>query len=112
MQLEHARCQKNALAIALASVEIDYDPHGHQLLVPTRRVNGVPGCPGGTRYHGDDQQLAAIRGGVLRDFQAIHGADGLTRTTPIPRPSRSRSFLALRDGRPEALSPSDQSWID
>jgi hypothetical protein len=42
MQLEHARCQKNALAIALAAVEIDNDPHVISFIAPIRSVNEGP----------------------------------------------------------------------
>jgi conjugative relaxase-like TrwC/TraI family protein len=59
---------------------------------------------GSVRLIGDDQQLAAIgAGGVLRDIQAVHGADRLTEVHRFQDPSEAAASLALRDGRPEAL---------
>src|SRR5207342_3962728 len=54
MQLEHDGCQKNALAIALAAVEIDHDPHGHQLhrAHPPCQRSPRSALPGATPYHG------------------------------------------------------------
>jgi conjugative relaxase-like TrwC/TraI family protein len=59
---------------------------------------------GSVRLIGDDQQLAAIgAGGVLRDIQAVHGADRLTELHRFQDPAEAAASLALRDGRPEAL---------
>ena len=59
---------------------------------------------GSVRLIGDDQQLAAIgAGGVLRDIQAVHGADRLTELHRFDDPAEAAATLALRDGRPEAL---------
>jgi AAA domain/TrwC relaxase len=59
---------------------------------------------GSVRLIGDDQQLAAIGAGcVLRDIQAVHGADRLTELHRFKDPAEAAASLALRDGRPEAL---------
>jgi hypothetical protein len=57
---------------------------------------------GSVRLIGDDHQLAAIgAGGVLRDIQAVHGADRLTEIHRFHDPAEAAATLALRDGRPE-----------
>jgi hypothetical protein len=59
---------------------------------------------GSVRLIGDDQQLAAIgAGGILRDIQAVHGADRLTELHRFDDQAETAASLALRDGRPEAL---------
>jgi hypothetical protein len=59
---------------------------------------------GSVRLIGGDQQLAAVgAGGVLRDIQAVHGADRLTELHRFQDPAEAAASLALRDGRPEAL---------
>jgi ATP-dependent exoDNAse (exonuclease V) alpha subunit len=59
---------------------------------------------GSVRLIGDDQQLAAIgAGGVLRDLQAVHGADRLTELHRFDDQAGAAASLVLRDGRPEAL---------
>jgi conjugative relaxase-like TrwC/TraI family protein len=59
---------------------------------------------GSVRLIGDDQQLAAVgAGGVLRDIQAVHGADRLTELHRFQDPAEAAASLALREGRPEAL---------
>jgi hypothetical protein len=59
---------------------------------------------GSVRLIGDDQQLAAIgAGGILRDIQAVHGADRLTELHRFDDQAEAAASLALRDGRPEAL---------
>ncbi len=67
-------------------------------------VDFIVRCGGSVRLIGDDQQLAAIgAGGVLRDIQAVHGADRLTELHRFEDPAEAAATLALRDGRPEAL---------
>jgi ATP-dependent exoDNAse (exonuclease V) alpha subunit len=57
------------------------------------------------RLVGDDQQLAAIgAGGVLRDIQHAHGALHLTELQRFANPAEAAASLALRDGKPEALT--------
>ncbi len=67
-------------------------------------VDFIVRCGGSVRLIGDDQQLAAIgAGGVLRDIQAVHGADRLTELHRFQDRAEASATLALRDGRPEAL---------
>jgi conjugative relaxase-like TrwC/TraI family protein len=67
-------------------------------------VDFIVRCGGSVRLIGDDQQLPAIgAGGVLRDIQAVHGADRLTELHRFVDPAEAAASLALRDGRPEAL---------
>jgi hypothetical protein len=67
-------------------------------------VDFIVGCGGSVRLIGDDQQLTAIgAGGVLRDIQAVHGADRLTELHRFADPAEAAATRALRDGRPEAL---------
>jgi conjugative relaxase-like TrwC/TraI family protein len=57
------------------------------------------------RLIGDDQQLAAIgAGGVLRDIKQTHGALHLTELHRFTNPAEAAASLALRDGKPEALT--------
>jgi hypothetical protein len=57
------------------------------------------------RLLGDDQQLAAIgAGGVLRDIQYSHGALHLTELHRFTNPAEGAASLALREGKPTALS--------
>jgi len=59
---------------------------------------------GSIRLIGDDQQLPAIgAGGILRDIQAVHGADRLTQLHRFDDQAETVASLVLRDGRPEAL---------
>ena len=59
---------------------------------------------GSVRLIGDDQQLAAIgAGGILRDIQAVRGADRLTEVHRFHDPAEAAASLALQDGRSEAL---------
>ncbi len=58
---------------------------------------------GSIRLIGDDQQLAAIGAGVLRDIEASYGAVRLTELHRFTDPAEAAATLALRDGRPEAL---------
>jgi AAA domain len=61
-------------------------------------------CGGSVWLIGDDQQLAAIgAGGILRDIQAVHGADRLTELHRFDDRAEAAASLALRDGRHEAL---------
>jgi hypothetical protein len=67
-------------------------------------VDFIVRCGGSVRLIGDDQQLAAIgAGGILRDIQAVHGADRLTELHRFDDQAEAAASLALRDGRPEAL---------
>jgi AAA domain len=67
-------------------------------------VGFVVGCGGSVRLIGDDQQLAAVgAGGVLRDIENSHGAVRLTELHRFQDPAEAAAWLALRDGRPEAL---------
>jgi hypothetical protein len=67
-------------------------------------VNFIVQHGGSVRLIGDDQQLAAIgAGGVLRDIQAIHGADRLTEAHRFQDPAEAAASLTLRDGRAAAL---------
>jgi hypothetical protein len=57
------------------------------------------------RLVGDDQQLAAIgAGGVLRDITHIHGALRITELHRFTDPTEAAATLALREGKPEALT--------
>jgi AAA domain len=57
------------------------------------------------RLVGDDQQLAAIgAGGVLRDITHTHGALHLTELHRFTNPAEAAASLALREGKPEALT--------
>ena len=57
------------------------------------------------RLVGDDQQLAAIgAGGVLRDIQHSHGALHLTELHRFTDAGEATASLALRIGKPEALT--------
>ena len=57
------------------------------------------------RLVGDDQQLAAIgAGGVLRDIKHTHGALHLTELHRFTNPAEAAASLALREGKPEALT--------
>jgi conjugative relaxase-like TrwC/TraI family protein len=57
------------------------------------------------RLVGDDQQLAAIgAGGVLRDIKTRHGAVQLTELHRFTTPAEATASLALRDGKPTALT--------
>ena len=57
------------------------------------------------RLVGDDQQLAAIgAGGVLRDITQTHGALHLTELHRFTDPAEAAASLALRDGKPTALT--------
>jgi len=57
------------------------------------------------RLIGDDQQLAAIgAGGVLRDIKHTHGALHLTELHRFTDPAEAAATLALREGKPEALT--------
>ena len=55
------------------------------------------------RLIGDDQQLAAIGAGVLRDIKNIHGALQLTELHRFTNPAEAQASLALRDGDPRSL---------
>jgi conjugative relaxase-like TrwC/TraI family protein len=57
------------------------------------------------RLIGDHQQLAAIgAGGVLRDITHTHGALHLAELHRFTNPAEAAASLALRDGKPEALT--------
>jgi AAA domain len=57
------------------------------------------------RLVGDDQQLAAIgAGGVLRDIKHTHGALHLAELHRFTNPAEAAASLALRDGKPTALT--------
>ena len=57
------------------------------------------------RLVGDDQQLAAIgAGGVLRDIKQTHGAVHLAELHRFTNPAEAAASLALRDGKPTALT--------
>ena len=57
------------------------------------------------RLVGDDQQLAAIgAGGILRDIKQTHGALHLTELHRFTNPAEAAASLALRDGKPTALT--------
>jgi AAA domain len=57
------------------------------------------------RLVGDDQQLAAIgAGGVLRDITHTHGALHLAELHRLTNPAEAAASLALRDGKPTALT--------
>ena len=57
------------------------------------------------RLIGDDQQLAAIgAGGVLRDIKHSHGALQLTELHRFTDPAEAAASLALREGKPTALT--------
>ena len=57
------------------------------------------------RLVGDDQQLAAIgAGGVLRDITHTHGALHLTELHRFTNPAEAAASLALREGKPTALT--------
>ena len=57
------------------------------------------------RLIGDDQQLAAIgAGGILRDIKHIHGALRLTELHRFTNPAEAAASLALREGKPTALT--------
>ena len=67
-------------------------------------VRFIIGRGGSVRLVGDHQQLAAIgAGGVLRDIEAVHGADRLAQLHRFLDPAEAAASLALRDGRPEAF---------
>jgi hypothetical protein len=68
-------------------------------------VQFVIGRGGSVRLVGDDQQLAAIgAGGVLRDIKQTHGALHLTELHRFTDPAEAAASLALREGKPEALT--------
>ena len=57
------------------------------------------------RLVGDDQQLAAIgAGGVLRDIKQTHGALHLAELHRFTDPAEAAASLALREGKPTALT--------
>ena len=57
------------------------------------------------RLVGDDQQLAAIgAGGVLRDIKQTHGALHLAELHRFTNPAEAAASLALRAGKPTALT--------
>jgi hypothetical protein len=57
------------------------------------------------RLIGDDQQLAAIgAAGVLRDIKQTHGALHLTELHRFTNPAEAAASLALREGKPTALT--------
>jgi conjugative relaxase-like TrwC/TraI family protein len=57
------------------------------------------------RLVGDDQQLAAIgAGGVLRDIKQTHGALHLAELHRFTNPAEAAASLALREGKPDALT--------
>jgi conjugative relaxase-like TrwC/TraI family protein len=57
------------------------------------------------RLIGDDQQLAAIgAGGVLRDIKQTHGALRLAELHRFTHPAEAAASLALREGKPAALT--------
>ncbi len=57
------------------------------------------------RLIGDDQQLAAIgAGGVLRDIKHTHGALHLAELHRFTNPAEAAASLALREGKPTALT--------
>jgi hypothetical protein len=57
------------------------------------------------RLVGDDQQLAAIgAGGVLRDIKQTHGALRLNELHRFTDAGEAAASLALREGKPEALT--------
>ena len=60
---------------------------------------------GSVRLVGDDQQLAAIgAGGVLRDIKQTHGALHLAELHRFTNPAEAAATLALREGKPTALT--------
>src|SRR5829696_2412174 len=63
------------------------------------------GLGASVRLIGDDQQLAAIgAAGVLRDIKHTHGALHLAELHRFTNPAEATASLALRDGRPAALT--------
>ena len=52
----------------------------------------------------DDQQLAAIGAGVLRDIKQTHGALHLGELHRFTNPAEAAASLALRQGQPAALT--------
>ena len=68
-------------------------------------VQFVIGRGASVRLIGDDQQLAAIgAGGVLRDITQTHGALHLTELHRFTNPAEAAASLALREGKPTALT--------
>jgi conjugative relaxase-like TrwC/TraI family protein len=68
-------------------------------------VQFIIGRGGSVRLVGDDQQLAAIgAGGVLRDITQTHGAQHLAELHRFTNPAEAAASLALREGKPTALT--------
>jgi hypothetical protein len=102
--IDHGDLPDWALTVDRSTLVIIDEPGMADTLSLDTAVNFVVQRGGSIRLIGDHQQLAAIdAGGVLRDIQAVHGADRLTELHRFSDQAEAAASLALRDGRPEAL---------
>ena len=102
--IEHGDPPDPALAVGPSTLVIIDEAGMADTLSLDAAVAFIVQHGGSVRLIGDDQQLAAIgAAGVLRDIQAMHGADRLTELHRFQDPAEAAASLALREGRPEAL---------
>jgi hypothetical protein len=103
--LRHGELPDWAAAVGPSTLLIIEEAGMADTLTLDTTVQFAIGRGASVRLVGDDQQLAAIgAGGVLRDIQHAHGALHLTELHRFANPAEAAASLALRDGKPEALT--------
>jgi conjugative relaxase-like TrwC/TraI family protein len=103
--LDHGELPDWAAAIGPATLVIIDEAGMADTVSLDTAVQFAIGRGASVRLIGDDQQLTAIgAGGVLRDIKHTYGALHLTELHRFTDPNEAAASLALRDGKPEALT--------
>jgi conjugative relaxase-like TrwC/TraI family protein len=103
--LDHGELPGWAAAVGPSTLVIIDEAGMADTLSLDAAVQFVIGRGASVRLVGDDQQLAAIgAGGVLRDITHTHGALRLAELHRFTDPAEAAASLALRDGKPTALT--------
>ncbi len=103
--LQHGELPDWAAAVGPSTLVIIDEAGMADTLTLDAAVQFVIGRGANVRLVGDDQQLAAIgAGGVLRDIKHTHGTLRLTELHRFTNPAEAAASLALREGKPTALT--------
>jgi hypothetical protein len=103
--LRHGELPEWAAAVGPSTLVIIDEAGMADTLSLDAAVQFAIGRGASVRLVGDDQQLVAIgAGGVLRDITHTHGALRLTELHRFTDPNEATASLALREGKPKALT--------
>ncbi len=103
--LDHSELPGWAAAVGPSTLVIIDEAGMADTLSLDTAVQFAIGRGASVRLVGDDQQLAAIgAGGVLRDIKQTHGALHLAELHRFTNPAEAAASLALREGKPTALT--------